>query len=55
MALPVTVMIPPAMAVLQLKTCTQMQVGRLRAALPLPTSGRSREACEPQSEWGVPY
>ena len=36
-------------------TCTQRQVGRLSSVSLLPTSGISREACNPQIQIGIPY
>ena len=36
-------------------TCTQEQVGRLSPVSLLPTSGQSREACNPQIQIGIPY
>ena len=36
-------------------TCTQRQVGRLSSVSLLPTSGKSREACNPQIQIGIPY
>ncbi len=36
-------------------TCTYEQVGRLSSVSLLPTSGRSREACNPQIQIGIPY
>ena len=36
-------------------TCTQRQVGRLSSVSLLPTSGQSREACNPQIQIGIPY
>ena len=36
-------------------TCTIGQVGRLSSVSLLPTSGRSREACNPQIQIGIPY
>lgn len=36
-------------------TCTIGQVGRLSSVSLLPTSGVSREACNPQIQIGIPY
>ena len=36
-------------------TCTKGQVGRLSSVSLLPTSDRSREACNPQIQIGIPY
>ena len=36
-------------------TCTHRQVGRLSSVSLLPTSGQSREACNPQIQIGIPY
>ena len=36
-------------------TCTKEQVGRLSSVSLLPTSGQSREACNPQIQIGIPY
>ena len=46
---------PPQCRRGQIRTCTTRQVGRRPIASALPTSGKSREACNSRPEIGVPY